>query len=121
MLPIYEKPPETLKELKERILETLNAGWTQKVYAIDKNGHSIDPFSTEAMCCCLVGAMLRATYGQGFACQSHYFLHDAGPSGRLRKAFSQKFTEKSKNGMATYNDHHTKEEVIAVVESINCD
>jgi len=112
-LPLYDKHPETLKELKERVLEILRQGWTKAENARNVNQQPVSTFSPDATCCCLWGALCRA-YGEGFSMPPLVALFCES----FRKTFDtpiQRFV----CGLVLYNDTHTKEEVIAKVESIS--
>lgn len=88
--------------------------WTQNVYARDAFDTSCGPLEERAICFCIIGAIKRC-YGDKESLEKH--LAGVNPVlARIKEHLIEKGLGKD---IAYFNDTHTHEEVLAVLEKLD--
>ena len=90
--------------------EYIQKGWCKRVPATDSNGNICDPREARAVKWCLYGAIL--------ACYQDDRAKIEALCSLLTARLTNKFGIYTNNNIGIWNDTHTKEEVIALLQGM---
>lgn len=96
-----------MNQLINKAIEILNRGWCVNAQARDNNGEAICATDHDAVQWCLVGAIYRAER------ELNYPYND-----QKRAALASMLKAKTDDNIGLYNDTHTKEEVIQLLQKV---
>ena len=102
-------PREVLQGIRE--LLTPASAWTTTKYAKDRFGYSVRPYSKEAQCFCLLGAVCRVTASSVVWPSEDTVQADA--INLLIKAMPEHYRG---SDLVRFNDLSTHEEVLALID-----